>query len=220
MPLRNPAFTPAQIAALEHKTFGQCVADVLNLLFQTNITAWDVDFSIGRYPVRLVNLRNRMVIAECWHNPDWCFQSTIANLAKLLESRGDLPGNWVTIAVRAAVLFGIFSELKKNGISQADTYQMYAYQKKYGAENVTLLYPQTEKMLLDENIEFTSHDGVKVRVKITSINDSTLACMHLFSLLLSPHARFLIAESLAPYGIQTSEIKSSQMESNRLYKIV
>lgn len=120
VPLRNPAFTPAQIAALEHKTFGQCVADVLNLLFQTNITAWDVDFSIGRYPVRLVNLRNRMVIAECWHNPDWCFQSTIANLAKLLDSRGDLPGNWVTIAVRAAVLFGIFSELKKNGISQAD----------------------------------------------------------------------------------------------------
>ena len=38
--------------------------------------------------------------------------------------------------------------------------------------------------------------------------------------LLSPHDRFLIAESLALYGIQTSEIKLSQMESNRRYKIV
>ena len=120
VPLRNPAFTPAQIAALENKTFGQCVADVLNLLFQTELTAWDVDFAIGRYPVRLVNLRNRMTIAECWHNPDWCFQSTIANLEKVLHSQADLPGNWVSISVRAAVLFGIFSELKRNGISQAD----------------------------------------------------------------------------------------------------
>lgn len=120
VPLRNPAFTPAQIAALESKSFGRCVADVLNLLFQTDLTAWDVDFAIGRYPVRLVNLRNRMTIAECWHNPDWCFQSTIANLEKVLHSQADLPGNWVAIAVRAAVLFGIFSELKKNGISQAD----------------------------------------------------------------------------------------------------
>ena len=120
VPLRNPAFTPAQIAALESKTFGQCVADVLNLLFQTDLTAWDVDFAIGRYPVRLVNLRNRMTIAECWHNPDWCFHSTIENLEKVLHSQADLPGNWVTIAARAAVLFGIFSELKKNGISQAD----------------------------------------------------------------------------------------------------
>lgn len=120
VPLRTPVFTPTQIAALECKTFGQCVADVLNLLFQTDLTAWDVDFSIGRYSVRLVNLRNRMTLAECWHNPDWCFQRTIENLAKLLDSQADLPGNWVTIAVRAAVLFGIFSELKKNGISQAD----------------------------------------------------------------------------------------------------
>lgn len=66
----------------------------------------------------------------------------------------------------------VLADTKANyGISQADMYQMYAYQKKYGAENVTLLYPQTEKMLLDENIEFTSHDGVKVRVRFVDLFD-------------------------------------------------
>ena len=66
----------------------------------------------------------------------------------------------------------MLADTKANyGISQADMYQMYAYQKKYGAENVTLLYPQTEKMLLDENIEFTSHDGVKVRVRFVDLFD-------------------------------------------------
>lgn len=66
----------------------------------------------------------------------------------------------------------VLADSKANyGISQADMYQMYAYQKKYGAENVTLLYPQTEKMLLNENIEFTSHDGVKVRVRFVDLFD-------------------------------------------------
>ena len=51
-------------------------------------------------------------------------------------------------------------------------------------------------------------------------NDRTLACKQMLGILLSHDDRFLIAESLTPYGIHTSEIKPSQMESNRLYKIV
>ena len=44
------------------------------------------------------------------------------------------------------------------GISQADMYQMYAYQKKYEAENVILLYPQTGELQPTENIVFSSDD--------------------------------------------------------------
>lgn len=50
------------------------------------------------------------------------------------------------------------------GISQPDMYQMYAYQKKYGAENITLLYPLTEDVPAGEEIVFRSKDGVTVRV--------------------------------------------------------
>ena len=70
----------------------------------------------------------------------------------------------------------ILSDSKANyGISQADMYQMYAYQKKYGAQNVTLLYPQTEKMMLNSKIEFKSQDNVAVKIQFVdlfSIQDS------------------------------------------------
>lgn len=51
------------------------------------------------------------------------------------------------------------------GISQADMYQMYAYQKKYGdtAQSVTLLYPLTETVPKDK-IKFVSKDGVTVHI--------------------------------------------------------
>ncbi len=120
LPYRSPMFSPAQIEALGEKSFGQCVSDVLNLLFETQLTGWDVDFAIGRYPVRLVNLRHRVCMAECWHNPDWSYDRMAHNLAKLLGSGAQLPGNWCSIGIRIAVLFGIFSELKRSGIHQAD----------------------------------------------------------------------------------------------------
>jgi 5-methylcytosine-specific restriction enzyme subunit McrC len=43
-------------------------------------------------------------------------------------------------------------------------YQMYAYQKKYGAECVTLLYPMTDKIPLEKQISYKSEDGTTVRV--------------------------------------------------------
>lgn len=57
------------------------------------------------------------------------------------------------------------------GISQADMYQMYAYQKKYQAENVTLLYPLTDKVANSAPIEFTSNDGVLVKVRFVDLFD-------------------------------------------------
>lgn len=66
----------------------------------------------------------------------------------------------------------VLSEAKANyGISQADMYQMYAYQKKYASESVTLLYPLTERVERDKNIEFQSHDGTLIRVRFIDLFD-------------------------------------------------
>ena len=67
----------------------------------------------------------------------------------------------------------LLSESKQNyGISQADMYQMYAYQKKYSAQsttqNVTLLYPQTDGVSRND-IEFSSDDGIIVRVRFVDL---------------------------------------------------
>ena len=47
---------------------------------------------------------------------------------------------------------------KNYGISQADMYQMYAYSHKYDANQVWLIYPNTEEMKDIENIEYISHE--------------------------------------------------------------
>lgn len=66
----------------------------------------------------------------------------------------------------------VLSDAKPNyGISQADMYQMYAYQKKYAAQNVTLIYPYAERISSDKVIEFHSQDGVTVRAKFVDLFD-------------------------------------------------
>jgi 5-methylcytosine-specific restriction enzyme subunit McrC len=72
-----------------------------------------------------------------------------------------------------------------SGISQSDMYQMYAYQKKYEAKNITLLYPKTSEDIDEDKLTFKSDDGVIVSVKfvalynknsITDILSSTIKC--------------------------------------------
>jgi len=51
------------------------------------------------------------------------------------------------------------------GISQSDMYQMYAYQKKYEADQMILVYPLNEKVAgIKEDIMYKSSDGVVVKV--------------------------------------------------------
>lgn len=57
------------------------------------------------------------------------------------------------------------------GISQADMYQMYAYQNKYHSESVTLLYPLTEKVEAGQRIEFRANDGARIKVRFVDLFD-------------------------------------------------
>ena len=48
---------------------------------------------------------------------------------------------------------------------------MYAYQKKYQAESVTLLYPATDTLTPDKQIPFQSDDGVLVTARFIDLFD-------------------------------------------------
>ena len=65
-------------------------------------------------------------------------------------------------------------------------YQMYAYQKKYNAKNITMLYPMTEKVSQkiehEKEIKFTSDDGVIVRVRFIDLFDIKKSLMELMDL--------------------------------------
>lgn len=95
----------------------ECTAAILNGLFDLKLTGYDVDFCIGRSPVRLVNLGQRMAVAECWRNGEGEFSAHIRHLAeKLGAARCD---GWVGIAIQAAILGGLLTQLKTESVDIA-----------------------------------------------------------------------------------------------------
>lgn len=102
------------LEAMYSMTFGHRVAAVLNALFNTRLDGWDVEFAIGRFPVRLMPLGSRITLAETWHNPDWKFIRVMKSLERMVRNGAESPadsGQWMAVAVRIALLFGIVPDL-------------------------------------------------------------------------------------------------------------
>lgn len=118
VPMRLPLFDQRQIEALAEKSFSQNMADILNLLFGTRLDGWGVEFGIGRYPVKLVPLNGKITVAEAWHNPVWRFDRLASGVEKAIRQSDQIsksPTDWLMIAARIAVLFGIYGQLLQNG---------------------------------------------------------------------------------------------------------
>lgn len=123
VPFQLPHFSKEEIDALRDKSFGQCVAEVLNLFFSARLDGWDVDFCVGRYPAKLVSMSHKILVAETWHNPDWEFARMVRNLTGRIrgtEDTNNTPTSWAWIAIRIAVLFGLFSDAQRLGVASSD----------------------------------------------------------------------------------------------------
>lgn len=119
VPIKLPQYDESDIRALGNKSFSQNVADVINRFFGTKLDSWAVEFAIGRYPVKLVQVTGREVVAETWHNPSWKFDRLAIGLEKAIRQSDKIspvPSDWLMIASRIAVLFGVFGELIKEGV--------------------------------------------------------------------------------------------------------
>ena len=62
VPFKMPKLEPEQIENLKEKSFEQNIADVLNLLFNARMDGWDVGFTIGRRPHKLVPMSHRVYV--------------------------------------------------------------------------------------------------------------------------------------------------------------
>lgn len=110
IPFREPQFTREQIQALGSQSFQESTAQILNLLFGTKLTPWDVEFSVGRRPVRLEKIGRRVLAGERWHNCAGQFRQTVQDLTGRIRSeKGESLGAWAEIGVGIATLFGMFS---------------------------------------------------------------------------------------------------------------
>lgn len=114
VPFRAPVFSPEDIDALAEKSFNRCVAETLNVLFNTQLTGWDVDLCVGRTPVRLTKLNHRVLTGESWHNLESQFSCMVKNLAgRIRTDQKSMSSDWTEVGVRIAVLFGICGELMR-----------------------------------------------------------------------------------------------------------
>ena len=112
-PFRMVQFSKEEILALKDHSFGQNMADVLNHFFGCSLSGWDIEFAIGRSPVKFQTITHRILIAESWHNSQWKLDHVVQLLSDRIrgDDAGCLPSNWMTIAVRIALLFAIYGQL-------------------------------------------------------------------------------------------------------------
>ena len=123
VPMRLPHFEAEELKGLLEKSFAQTVAEVLNLFFGTQLDGWAVEFGIGRYPLRLNVLGSKLIVAEVWHNPLYRFERLVSGVEKAIrhsDQIGSAGSDWLMIASRIAVLFGIYGQLRQNNVLHGD----------------------------------------------------------------------------------------------------
>lgn len=122
LPYKLPLLTEDEISGMKEQSFGQNVAAILNRFFGCRLTGWDVEFSIGRYPVKVVAMGQKVMVAECWRNLEGSYEKMERHLAGRIcdSSAKDVKvTSWLRIAIRIAVLAGIFGELSRQGIKES-----------------------------------------------------------------------------------------------------
>lgn len=121
VPFCLPVLSREDVAALKDKSFGQTVADMLNLFFATGLTGWDVEFTIGRNPVRLGAAGQRVLVAEYWRNLEGSYEKMERSLAARIQGCGAKEANltsWLRIAIRMALVTGVFGELQRQDVTE------------------------------------------------------------------------------------------------------
>lgn len=114
VPFRQPSLSPALLELPAR----DCMAQVLDQLFRKQLTGWDLDLAVGKRPVRLVSLNQKLLIAELWRNLDWSYDGLVKRLAQCLGV--EAPGNWTQVAIGAAVLAALCGQLRQRGLDTVD----------------------------------------------------------------------------------------------------
>lgn len=114
LPFRFPELSKAEIQNLAEQSFCQRIANIVNLFFGTKLTPWDVELYAGKNPVKMVPMGHRILVAEMWRNYDQDYARFVSRLSARICDENDpahKPTSWISLAIRIAMLFGIFADL-------------------------------------------------------------------------------------------------------------
>lgn len=123
VPQKIQCLSDDELAALSTMTFAERVARVLNIFFPVGLSGWDVEFTIGRQPYKLIRMNHKLYIAELWHNlkSEFFFlEQSLYTKLREDDKHSQKPSTWAMVAIRIAVLFGIYGELVKSGVTVTD----------------------------------------------------------------------------------------------------
>lgn len=119
VPFRLPVFTAQELDTLAVESWGQRIAGIMNLFFGGELTGWDVDFCIGKAPVKLHPLAKHIVVSEYWHNHEWDISHIVKDLnSRITGEAVSIPSAWMEVAVRIALLFASYGELRSTDTVQ------------------------------------------------------------------------------------------------------
>lgn len=116
-------YSSQQLEELSEKPFNEIVAQIINMFFSTHLTGWDIEFAVGKRPVKVVDIGRKTLVAELWHNTEGSFMIAANRIySRLCDYKNDNvnPGGWAIIAVRIAFVFGLYAELKRMNITSFD----------------------------------------------------------------------------------------------------
>ena len=121
-PFHLRAFSEEELSVFKSQPFAETVAEMLNLFFGLRLTGADVEFTIGRTPVRTQHLNYNLIMAELWRNPAGAFDYILQKLYSLITAKNEikLPNGWTRIAIEIAVLFGIYGILDNDKAQRFD----------------------------------------------------------------------------------------------------
>ncbi len=116
VPFRITPFSSDELTEIKAMTFGDAVAKILNLFFSQQLTGWDVEFCVGRTPVKTEVIGHKTVVAELWHNHEGNYQTTRNTLYSRIYSTSQVPSDWANIAIDTAFLFGVYTQIDESGV--------------------------------------------------------------------------------------------------------
>lgn len=121
VPMQMPRLDGEGLEAVARRSFNENIAYVLNQLFGSALTGREIELVIGKRSAGIVYPDSRTMAAQIFKDADCTFDETVQRLFRLLiEDSAARPGQWFTMSVRIAMLFGIFGELMAEGIVSAE----------------------------------------------------------------------------------------------------
>lgn len=181
-PMRLPVFSKDQILSLIDHSIGENIAFILNQFFAAGLTGWDVDFCIGRKPFRQCEMNHRLVIFELWHNHQESYDYVVESLYEKICAEhytGRKATQWAKIAIRIAVLFGVWAELSTQKMWSGDisvtpeNFISAWYARKMGLPIYLIICASEEESLLWDLVYRGECATASVRVEDVSERDST-----------------------------------------------